>query len=170
MHWFIELWNMYASDDERVRHEGPKTTFDPYHQGRTRNGPSSVRFARNTKPPAPNDTTWRSKTGNVDPSYAPYSAQGNFTPTPKQSTYYQTAEHDSDSYRGSGRSSGPARGSDLQETSSDGLNSKSLVVDRDQRRAPGVVEERLQKLHESEDSSKLDHSGGKVKWTKPFRT
>ena len=36
-----------------------------------------------------------------DPHYVPYSAQGNFTPTPRFKPEHQTAEHDSDVPEGS---------------------------------------------------------------------
>lgn len=141
-----ELQKMHAADKEEIGHP------DSYINQLTR--PSKdhlhIQFPHNTKPPIPNATS-KSK-AEVDSSYAPYTAQGNFTPTPKTSTFYQAVEQDRDGHQGSKKPDNFIDSSDFKETSSGSMNSKDLAMDRDLLPAFSSEEEQLQK-HESENWS-----------------
>ena len=152
---------MYCSIDHPA--ELQKMHPDSYinQLARPSEDPLHVHFPHNTKPPIPNATSKLSKT-EVDSSYAPYTAQGNFTPTPKTSTFYQAAEQDRDGHQGLKKPNNFVDGGDFKETSSVSTDSKDLAMDRDLQPAFSSEEEQLQKHNSENWSTTHGHSGRKV--------
>ena len=109
----------------------------PTHQKPPRSQP--IDFNGNIKPASHPLAQKSHRHAPPDSYYAPYTAQGNFTPTPRHAPYLQTAEHDSDVPEGS-IESGHGQQTGHQRS-------------RDHDERPGRDEERVLPSHDTDSSS-----------------
>ena len=115
---------MHTMDDEKTVPKDRRKN-SPTHQKPAR--PHFIDFNGNVKPP-PFPTQKSQRRPPPDPYYAPYIAQGNFTPSPRPTPYLHTAEHDSNVPEGS-LESGPGHRRDDDERP--GMDEERVLTSRD---------------------------------------
>jgi hypothetical protein len=136
-YYSLELANMHIMDEEKSVPRDLRKKPSTHHQKPPRPHPTD--FNGNIKPVSHPATQKPQRRAPLDPYYAPYTAQGTFTPTPRLAPYHQTAEHDSDVPEDSMESG------HVQQTG------HQIFRDHDER--PGMDEERVFQSHDTSSLS-----------------
>ena len=140
---FLELANFGITEEERSTSQEVWKQASIHHKKQPRS--HLVDFNGNIKqsshPPA--QTSLRRAPPGTH--YAPYTTQGNFTPTPHSAPFHQTAEHDSD----------------VPEDSIECGSTRDQETGDENERA-GINEERVVRSHDTDSSSSSRNHGDKV--------